>query len=246
MRFWVRFLKSIFKLAALPWLKKAQTKSLESVLLKSTGLLEPEMLGEMQSFIRLKLTKQGGFADRAGKCDLYYSLFGYYVAEAISVPDVKEPLKNYVKKTIAENTLSGVHLYCGAIHYAKLWGLDPISETLRKQIVTDLRKVNKQQSEYTNFLGILALYYLEDFLGIKRIVNQYKSISLPKEMPCPVIAATAILHEIAGKGGHGKDESRIGFAEVDGNVAECGYAAAPRVHEVQGDATDELSSSPSL
>ena len=199
MKFWVRFSRIICKLAVSPWLKKAQAKSLESVLQKSIGLLEPEMLGEMQSFIRLKQTKEGGFADRAGRCDLYYSLFGYFVAETLSMPDSKGPMKGYIKKAVTENTLTGVHLYCGAILYAKLWGLNDIAETIRKQVVAQLQKANQQQSEYTNFLGILALYYLEDFIGMKRLVNQYKSAGFSKEMPCPVTAATTILLEISGK-----------------------------------------------
>jgi len=199
MKFWGRFSRIICRIVASPWLKKARAKSLESVLLRSTGLLEPEMLTEIQSFILHKQTIEGGFADRAGKCDLYYSLFGYYVVEALSISDSKGPLKRYIKKTVTENTLTGIHLYCGAILYAKLWGLDTIVESLRKQVVDQLRTVNKKQSEYTNFLGILALYYLDDFPGIWRILKTYKSIDFLKEMPCPVTAATTVLLEIAGK-----------------------------------------------
>jgi hypothetical protein len=226
MKFWVRFSKIICKLVASPWLKKARTKSLETVLQKSTGLLEPEMLDEMRAFVHSKHTAQGGFADRGGKCDLYYSLFGWYVAEALSVTDIKEPLKNYVKNTVTGTPLTGVNLYCGAILYAKLCGFDSVSETVRKQVVAELKKVDKQQSEYTNFLGILALYYLDDYLGIWRIVNQYKTIQLPKEMPCPVTAATSILLEIAGKPDALAEDKLKSFYRGKGGFAALKHAPA--------------------
>jgi hypothetical protein len=199
MKFWVKFLRIIYRLIALPWLRKAQAKSIESVLLKSMDLLEPEMLNEIASFIRTKQTKQGGFADKAGNCDLYYSLFGYYIAETLSLHEMNEPLKRYVKKTVSDNALAGVHLYCASILYVKLHGLDRVSENLRKQVVQDLTQTKNQLSGYTNFLGILALYYFGDFLGIKKILNKYKSSKLSDTSPCPVTAATAILLEIAGK-----------------------------------------------
>jgi hypothetical protein len=226
MKFWVRFSRTIFKLAASPWLKKARAKSLESVLLKSTDLLEPEMLSEMQSFIRFKQTSEGSFMDRAGNGDLYYSLFGCFVAEALNVPDVKMPLRTYIRKTVMESNLTGVHLYCGAILYGKLWGMDDVSEKLRKQVMVALRKEKSRQSEYTDFLGILALYYLEDFPGIRRIVNQYKSFSVSRELPCSVTAAISILLEIAGKPDIRAEEKLKSFYRRNGGFAAVKQAPA--------------------
>lgn len=197
MRFWERFSRNIFKLVVQPQLKKVQPKLIEQVLTKSILMLDPEMIVEIRSFIVSKQTAQGGFADRGGKCDLYYTLFGYYIADSFSVTEVMEPLKKYVA-TVTSTDLSGVYLYCGAILYAKLLGLDATSEKLRKQIVADLNKSGSKQPEYAGFLGILALYYLEDYPNIQRVVNQYKrSVSLSGH-PCSVVAATAVLYGMAG------------------------------------------------
>jgi hypothetical protein len=182
------------------------------------------MIHEMQSFIRLKQTKEGGFMDRAGKCDLYYSLFGCFVAEALNVPDVKMSLKAYVRKTVVESTLTGVHLYCGAILYSKLWGLDDISEILRKEVMTVLKKGNNWQSEYTNFLGILSLYYLEDFTGIRRIIHQYKQSPGAAELPCSVTAANSVLFEIAGKPDAQAEEKLTSFYRGNGGFAAIKHA----------------------
>jgi len=193
MKFWGKFSRSIFKLAAQPKLKKLHPKLIESVLAKSTLMLDSEMIDDVRTFILSKQTVLGGFSDRGGNCDLYYTIFGYYIAESFSVNEVMEPLKYYVAKTVKTNNLSGVYRYCGAILYAKLIGLDAVTEKLRQQIVADLTLINSKQPEYSVFLGVLALYYLGDYLNIYRIVNQYKrSITLTGN-PCPVVAATAVL-----------------------------------------------------
>lgn len=197
MRFWEKFLKSIYSFFALGWLKKAQAKSIEAVLKSSTDLLDNELLDEIKNYIMQKQTKQGGFADKAGKSDIYYSLFGYYVSEALDLTETKEPLKAFVKETVKQ-PLSGVNLYCAAILYAKLFETDANYKSLRKQVVRNLSQVTSQHSEYTSFLGILALYYLGDYLSIKKILDRYKSFQWSDSLPCPVTAATIVLLNIKG------------------------------------------------
>jgi len=199
MKFWVRFSRNIFKLAAFPLLNKIRPKSIESVLIKSINLLNDEMVEEIRSFIKEKYTSQGGFADRAGKSDLYYSLFGYFLAEAFSVSEVFLPLKNYVNEKVTDKNLTGVNLYCDAILYAKLNGINDLSLKLGKQIAEEIKKSQSKQMEYSNFMGFLALYYLEDYFAIKRLINQFKFHDFQKEIPCPVTAATTILSELGGK-----------------------------------------------
>ena len=198
MKFWEKFLKIIFKLGAQRQLKKVYPKLLEPVLAKSAMILDPEMIVEIHGYIIGRQTALGGFADRGGKCDLYYTLFGYYIAEAFSVTEVMNPLKKYVAETVQTNALSGVHCYCGAILYAKLVGLDSTTERLRKQIVNDLHKSDSKQPEYAAFLGILALYYLEDFRNIQRVVKQFNHSFILGNHPCPVVAATAVMMGMAG------------------------------------------------
>jgi len=198
MKFWERFSRSIFKHITRLHIMKLQPKLIEPVLVKSTTLLNPERIAEVRSFILSKQTVKGGFADRGGECDLYYTLFGYYISEAISVEEVLVPLRKYIKESVTANNLEGVYLYCGAILYAKLLGHDATTERLRKKIIAELNDSGSKQPEYSRFMGILALYYLEDFLNIYRIVNQYKKSFAPGNHPCPVIAARTILLEMAG------------------------------------------------
>jgi hypothetical protein len=220
MKFWERFSKNIFKLAVLPHLKKIRPKLIEPVLAKSMLMLDPEMIAEIRSFIVSRQTTRGGFADRGGKCDLYYSLFGYYIAEMLSVTEVMVPLKKYVAETVAMNNLSGVYRYCGAVLYAKLIGLDATTEKLRKQIVADLIQAGSGQPEYSGFPGILALYYLGDYSNIQRVVNQYKrSVVTLNEAPCPVVAATAVMLGMTGSRKPGVVEMLKSFCRENGGFA---------------------------
>ena len=198
MKFWGKFSKSIFKFAAQPRIKQLRPKLIESVLLNSTLVLDPEMITEIRSYLLSQQTPQGGFADRGGKCDLYYTLFGWYIAEAFAVKEAIEPLKKYVVKTVSDNNLTGVYRYCGAILYAKLIGPDATTEKLRLQIVKDLTYSDSSQPGYSSFLGMLALYYMEDFYNIQRIINQHKRISSSNDLPCPVVAANAVMLGIGG------------------------------------------------
>ena len=219
MRFWGKFSKNIFKLAAQPRLKKLRPKLIESVLSKSKLLIDDDMTDEIRSFIVSKQTPQGGFSDRGGNCDLYYSLFGYYIAEALWVPEVMESLKKYVAETVTKSHLSGVYLYCGAILYSKLIGSDAKTEKLRKQIVTNLISEEIEQPEYSGFLGILALYYLEDYQNIQRAINQYKRVFSIVAQPCPVIAATAVILGLTGTGKHEYTEILKSFYRESGGFA---------------------------
>ena len=225
MKFWGRFSKIIFKLAAQPQLRKVRPKLIESVLLKSQSLLDPEMIAEIRSFILSQQTAEGGYADRGGKCDLYYTLFGYYIAETFSVTKV-EPLKAYVAATVENDQLSGVYQYCGAILYAKLIGLDVNTEKLRKQIVADLIKADSKQPDYSGFLGIMALYYLEDFRNVQRVINQYKRTISLDGLPCPVVAATAVLLGMAGNRQPEAEEMLKSFYRESGGFAALHRAPA--------------------
>ena len=225
MKFWARFSRSIIKFAVQSRIKKLYPKLLEPVLIKAPQILDDEMVSEIRSFIISQHTDEGGFADRGGKTDLYYTLFGIYIAEALSVKAVLEPTANYVKKLVKSSELSGVYLYCGAILYSKLIDSDEISEKLRKQIVSDLKVSITQQPEYSGFLGILALYYLGDFWNIQRIVNQYKrSIPIKGNYPCPVAAANAVIQGMAGKKSSGNESVLYSFQRENGGFAALHHA----------------------
>ena len=227
MKFWEKYSRIIFKLLAQPKLKIVYPKLLEQVLAKAPQMLDDEMIFEIRSFILNQQTVQGGFADRGGKCDLYYTLFGFYIAEAFSVTEAMEPLKNYVKALVVSNDLSGVYRYCGAILYARLVGLDETAEKLREQIVLDFEHTLSKQPVYSGFLGILALYYLNDFQNIQRIISRYsQSINSGENYPCPVRAANAVILKMTGKSSLDEKNILKSFYRKSGGFAALHHAPA--------------------
>jgi len=225
MKFWERFSRSIYKFAARSRIKKIYPKLLEPVLVKAPQMLNAEMVSEIRTFVIGQQTNEGGFADRGGQTDLYYTLFGIYIAEALSVKEVLEPTGNYVKKLVQNSDLTGVYLYCGAILYSKLIGSDETTEKLRKQIVSALQTSTSEQPEYSGFLGILALYYLGDYKNIQYIINQYNKLIFVKENdPCPVVAANTVIQAMAGKKSSVNVEILQSFRRENGGFAALKHA----------------------
>ena len=191
MKLWERFLRIIYRTAAKPFLKKYKVKSLESVLLKSLNLLDVSVLEEIKIHVFKSFTPEGGFADRGGKSDLYYSLFGCFVAEALSINEITPQLKEFVNEKVKDPALSGINLYCCAILYSKLNRIDSTTERLRQRVEVEL--MNNNNSEYFFFIGLLTLYYLQDYRLILKLKNRIKSSSFEKDIPCSLTAADSVI-----------------------------------------------------
>jgi hypothetical protein len=199
MKFLVKCSNWFIKWFVFTLLRKVKTKSIESVLKNAMGLLEQDSLLEMKAFVRSRLTQPGGFADRSGSCDMYYTLFGYYLTELFSLEDVKEKCIQYVQQSVSGSKLQGVELFCGAILYTKLCGWGPFSRKLRNQVIAELNNTSGKQSGYNMFMGILALYYLGEYIEINHRFSQMKTLHFEQPMACPLSAAAIILCTIAGK-----------------------------------------------
>lgn len=187
MRFWEIFSKTIFRIAARKAIKKLRTNSIEIALKNSVGMIDQDTLSEIRSFLKSRQTDDGGFADRGGRSDMYYSLFGCYIAEAIGVGEVIAPLKEYVKNSVNTNNLKGIHLKCAVILYAKLFGSENIPPVLRKH--------ENIQAKYSDFINMLAYYYSEEYSDLYRVQRKLNVYESNVKMPCSVTAAHLILND---------------------------------------------------
>jgi hypothetical protein len=199
MRLLGMFSKTIFKLAAGKSLQKIRTNSIETVLKKSVRIIDPQTLTEMRKFVISHQTSEGGFADKAGNCDLYYTLFGCFIAEALEVHEVIPRLKEYIKNVMVTKTLKGVYLQCAVILYVKLFGSDALPSVFQNMVSTDLRKHENQKGLYSDFINLLAWYYLEDYSILYKVNRKLKTNVIQAELPCSVTAAHLILRECFGK-----------------------------------------------
>ena len=103
--------------------------------------LAPQLLGEstelVESFYRSQLNEDGGFKDRDGASDLYYTAFGLQGMAALQVEVPREPLEGYLRSFGHAEGLDCVHTACLARCWASICpaGVDPsLAEHLLQQI----------------------------------------------------------------------------------------------------------------
>jgi hypothetical protein len=187
MKFLEIFSKNIFRLLAGRSLKRLREFSIETALARSVRMLDPQTIEEIKVFIKNQQTITGGFADRGGRSDLYYSLFGCYIAEALGIDEVKSLLKRYLKNVIMTEELSGIYLKCALIMYVKLFGNGSLPPALLK--------TETMADQYSDFINLLAYYYSEDYISLYKIRHKFKKVKSSAELPCSVTAANLILHD---------------------------------------------------
>ena len=156
--------------------------------------LAPKLLGEsadlVRDYFRSQLTPSGGFADRSGNPDLYYTVFGleglYALRADLPIPQVL----GYLKSFGAGESLDFVHLSC----LCRCWAGMPKSEWKDVPIDAILNKVESYRSAdggyaqepgsadgtvYGCFLALGAYQdlgrELPDSAGIIRSVNRLRA-----------------------------------------------------------------------
>jgi hypothetical protein len=193
MKFLEIFSKNIFRLIAGRSLNRLWENSIEITLARSVNMLDAATIFEIKSYIKGQQTAAGGFTDRGGKSDLYYSLFGCFIAEALEIDEVKPALKKYLKNIIETEELSGIYLKCALILHIKLFGNGSLPSVLHKH--------ETLATQYSDFINLLAYYYSEDYISLILVSQNFKKIKLSAVMPCSVIAASLILKNNNRKNG---------------------------------------------
>src|SRR5687768_15348753 len=86
--------------------------------------LAPQQLGESRdlvaAFLHSRLNDDGGFQNRAGASDLYYTVFGVEGLVALQEPVPAEAVASYLKQFTDGGDLDLVHLACLARCWASV------------------------------------------------------------------------------------------------------------------------------
>jgi prenyltransferase beta subunit len=83
-----------------------------NALFKTKDLLSDEALHEIKFFVRSQHCETGGFKDRAGKPDIYYSVFAYTLALAYDINLNVEKEQEFLETWNSEHDLDLVHAVC--------------------------------------------------------------------------------------------------------------------------------------
>ncbi|MEI6682144.1 MAG: prenyltransferase/squalene oxidase repeat-containing protein [Bacteroidota bacterium] len=199
MKFLERFSINIYSYLALGGLfgrrrrrllrKMEKAGSLRQVLRRGVSLLNDETREQLRSWVVAQQTKEGGFPDRAGRCDLYYTLFGLFLAEALETGEVFPALKEYAAETARAQGHHGIDLFCMAILHGSLFP----DERVNKQFAGAIRRIMNEsrmlQTGYTSFLVILSLLSVHDYAGAALALKSMGKYTSGADKPCTVVAA---------------------------------------------------------
>jgi hypothetical protein len=217
----------IFRQVAKPYLKSFEKRSLEPVLKRSLKVLDTSALVSLKEFVRSKQTSSGGFMDKAGKPDIYYSLFGYFLAGALKMNDMVSSLKPWVESQTRKDNLSGVHLNCAAILYSRLGTDKSVMDSLALRVRKSIESQLDQQSAYSVFLNLLTCYYIEDYKGLYQIMKRLKSFTNYNSLPCPVVSALLVLQTSFNKRADDLKEEILSFYNNNGGFKATHQAPVP-------------------
>jgi hypothetical protein len=190
---------TLFSLAALPFLKAFKAKSPEAVLQKSLLLLDDRALSDIKEFLVKHTDSTGAFTDRGSRPDLYYTLFGYFIARALKINELLTGVRSYTEEQIKRKDYEGVHLYCAAILQAGLFEKKYNAPEIVKRVKIQARENYNDQLVYSIFLNLLACYYLDDFESIYRLRRKFDKADLRSDLPASVTAASLVLKKSFGE-----------------------------------------------
>lgn len=192
-----------------------RAKSLEAVLRRSLLLLDTPTIDGIKLRTESYTTPDGGYANKAGKSDLYYTLFGVLVEEALSGSFNSTRTGNYVERTLTAKEPQGVELHCATILLSKLKRIGSWPQ-LAERVKLDTLNITNTNS-YNHFLSLLSLYYVKDLRGIVKLLLMQKTDHLQDQTPCPVLAAQAIAAKLSGAKAMGIEKALLSYYTGDGS-----------------------------
>lgn len=115
--------------------------------------LAPQLLGDstdlVREFIADCLTEDGGFADREGHADLYYTVFGLAAMQSLDLPVPTGRVASYLDGFGAGDGLDLVHLSCLARCWASLDG-HTLDDDRRRAIAANLESFRTDAGTYSD------------------------------------------------------------------------------------------------
>jgi hypothetical protein len=162
-------------------------------------LLDKTSQNQVVKFVKNQQHPNGGFKDRAGNPDIYYSLFGVWLSEALNLTETLENHKQFIKdfdvkgKGVAENF---------ALILIKT--ILPDKNYKKPSLYSILKILPEQKSRVSFFYKIFLFFLAFDALyPPNRILNFFAKIGLKVfnpsgENPCSIFAALMVAKQKIG------------------------------------------------
>jgi hypothetical protein len=213
-------------------------RQMVSLLRNALDVLDEQGQTEVFQFLKSQQSADGGFKDRGGRSDLYYSLFGMMLlkvwglghgAELVEgqpvtrnsqlITESKEMLKRFIQRQ-SSNEVSGFIEQCCLALLQKELRMNRISrtKTLLKLTRSSWKERYSINLSYRSFVLFLTLDAVLPFRGlIKRFSGKMLSrVEVNEHSPCSEIAAKVFLLKMLGKDGSDEQQLLRSFASESG------------------------------
>jgi prenyltransferase beta subunit len=205
-------------------------RQMGSLLRNALDLLDQEGQQEVFQFLKSQQNADGGFKDRGGRSDLYYSLFGAMLLKAIKSeelftepvegePEIKAKLTQFIKSQASKDVSGFIEQCCLALlqkelkisRFSRIRTLLKISGSFWKERYS----INLSYRSFVLFLTLDAVLPLRGLL--KRFSGKMLSrVEVNKHSPCSEIAAKVFLLKMLGKDGSDEQQLLKSFASESG------------------------------
>ena len=166
---------------------------------QSVQLFDDITLGEIRKYLEYSQHESGGFKDRAGKPDLYYSLFGMWSAIALDEKESLNRLRSWIETRKIEKYQSVIEMACLFMIRRSL-GMKG-SGTILFRLVTQLVSKSKNISPYYRlFIGLLLMDTLFPTLATLKWPGRKKLLKKAEGMTSSCTEAAAALAVLAASG----------------------------------------------
>ncbi|RIH63765.1 hypothetical protein D1164_17655 [Mariniphaga sediminis] len=164
---------------------------------KGFSTLENENQREVKEFIRSCQHPNGGFTDRGGRSDFYYSLFGVWLSAALDMPETLENHKSFVGEKQHER--SGTVDALASL----LIRISLFEEDFQKPSFLKLLKMAFRESNQSIFYRLFLFFLVFDAFYQGKMIHFFARIilffyPLPVESPGSIYAALTLIRYKVG------------------------------------------------
>lgn len=166
---------------------------------KGFSLLDETSKTELKNFVARQQHGSGAFTDRAGQPDLYYSLFGAWIAEALHLKPQKEKLKRFIQNINPEEKkkIDRFAVLLIRIIFQEKEVEKPSVFSFSKFVLDGKHTINPAYQAFLFLLSFDALYGKNKSLYfiLKTILTFYR---VPEVVPSGFVAAMLVAKYLAG------------------------------------------------
>lgn len=173
-------------------------KQLSEFVAKGMFMLDNQSIQEVKQFLLSLQHENGGFTDRAGKSDLYYSLFAHFILKNFQDAEYSNKLLEFVNSSAGKKNLNLVDRCCIAI----------LNKDVKGSKIQNIRNIFSVLKHFIggSYDGSLSYKYFLVFLtldafGFNNRITRFfarmiaRTPSITENMPCSALAAQMIFRK---------------------------------------------------